>query len=136
MKFTQEGAKEFEKELLAKGYKKYIQHYKSEDFMYWKNFERKYDEDGDKTEGYSVGFAFYDFSKYPQFKEPENVSVSLEFMLGTNLGVDRLDVTVTEDNLTVEKFEKFSAELYKFLTKSIENGIFKRTDRGSQGIIS
>lgn len=113
MKFTKEQGEEFEKKLLEKGYRKFIQHYHNEDYMYWKSFDRN----EDKRTGYSVGFAFYDWSKYPQFTEPENVSVSLNMLIGNNKKVGRLDISITDDTVTDEQFESFCKEFYQFFNK-------------------
>lgn len=121
MRFTKEEAENFEKILIKRGYRKFIQHYKHEDYLYWKSFERKVDEEGEKTEGYSVGFAFYDWSKYPQHTDRKCISVALEFVLGQELGVDRLDISVSDDKMTMEEFEDFSKKFYDFyLTLNIK----------------
>lgn len=114
MKFTQETVKEFEKILVSLGYVKYIQGYNNGDYCYWRQFEKQYDSDGDKYGGYLVGFNFYDFSKYPQFTEQENISVAPGFLLGTNLGVDRLDITITDEIITIKQFENFCKKFYDF----------------------
>jgi hypothetical protein len=110
MKFTKEQSQEFEIFLQERGYTKYIQSYKSEDYLYWKSFERIERGKG----GYSVGFAFYDFSKYPQFEGKEKISISLEFMIGVNPYIDRLDLTISDDRLSVEQFEDFCKKFYEF----------------------
>lgn len=117
MRLSKNGVQEFEDYLIARGYTKYVQHYKSEDYLYWKGFDRVYTDDGHKHGGYSVGFAFYDFSKYPQFTEEECVSISNEFMLGTDMGFDRLDICITHD-LTVEEFEEFCESFFDFFINS------------------
>ena len=123
MKFTQETVKEFAENLLSLGYVKYIQGHKSGDYCYWKQFEKKVDEDGDKYGGYLVGFNFYDFSKYPQFTELENISCAPTFLLGRELGVDRLDIDITDDSITVEQFEQFCKKFYDFyLLNKFDNG--------------
>jgi hypothetical protein len=114
MRFTKKQGEKFEKKLLSLGYKKYIQHYKHEDYLYWKSFEREIDEDGDKSKGYSVGFAFYDWSKYPQHQNNKTISVSLEFLLGHNLGVSRMDICVSDDDWNLEKFEGFCKDFYEY----------------------
>lgn len=113
MKFTMKESKKFEELLVSQGYQRYVQHYKHEDFLYWKSFEREVDEEGNKSKGYSVGFAFYDWSKYTQFQEKENVSVSLEFMMGHDLGVSRMDICVTDDEWDKDKFEAFCKDFYE-----------------------
>ena len=121
MRFTNDTVKAFEDSLINRGYKKYKQNYRREDYMYWKSFER----DEDNRKGYSVGFAFYDWNKYPQYSEFETYSVALHFLLGNDLGIDRLDVDITDDKMTVEEFEEFCAELYKFY---LTTEISKHTD--------
>jgi hypothetical protein len=110
MRTNKNGAQELETFLLERGYRKYKQNFRSEDYMYWKGFER--DEDGNSS--YSIGFAFYDWSKYPQFTEENTMSVSLHFLLGNDQGVDRLDIDITDDDMTVEGLELFGAEFYRF----------------------
>lgn len=116
MKFIKEQSEEFEQFLKERGYNKYVQHFKSEDYLYWKSFERIERGKG----GYSVGFAFYDFSKYPQFDGTHPISISMEFMLGTENGIDRMDLTVSDDCVTVEEFEEFCKKFYDFYKR---NGI-------------
>jgi hypothetical protein len=110
MKYTKEKSQEFESYLKEKGYFKYVQNYKNEDYLYWKSFDKG---------GYSVGFAFYDFSKYPQFKEKYPISISLEFMLGVNPDIDRLDISISDDRISVEEFEKFCSKFYDFYNLGI-----------------
>ena len=110
MKFNKEKAEEFESFLKERGYDKYVQHFKSEDYLYWKSFERIERGKG----GYSVGFAFYDFAKYPQFKEENTMSISFEFMLGVNPNIDRMDLTISDNKITVEEFEEFCRKFYEF----------------------
>lgn len=110
MKFNKEKSEEFEQLLKDRGYTKYVQNYKSEDYLYWRSFERIERGKG----GYSVGFAFFDFSKYPQFKDTNPISISYEFMLGVNPEIDRLDLTVSDDRITVEGFEEFCKKFYEF----------------------
>lgn len=119
MRLTKEQGEEFEKKLIAKGYRKYIQHYKREDYLYWKSFEKN----EDKESGYSVGFAFYDYSKYPQHTDPINLGISLVMILGNNEKVGRLDIEITDDSVTDEQFEGFCNEFYQFFInqKSIGN---------------
>jgi hypothetical protein len=118
MNLNKSGAQELENKLIEKGYTKYIQHYKNEDYMYWKSFDRIYTDDGEKYGGYSVGYSFYDWSKYPQFTEPETCSIGKEFMLGTDIGFDRLDISITDRDMTIEEFEEFCANFYEFFINS------------------
>ena len=117
MRFTKEQSEAFEEMLKERGYTKYVQHFKKEDYLYWKSFERKERGKG----GYSVGFAFYDFSKYPQCPQDEPISVSFEFMLGNNPDIDRMDLTITDDRMDVEKFEDFCKNFYEFYKNNQKN---------------
>lgn len=110
MNFTKETLKIFEQKLLDKGYIKYKQNYRREDYMYWKGFSKN----KNKGKSYSIGFAIYDWSKYPQFKEKENISVSFHFLLGNNHNLDRLDIDIMDDKMTIEEVELFGEEFYKF----------------------
>jgi hypothetical protein len=110
MRLNKNGAQELEKFLLERGYRRYKQNFRREDYMYWKGFER--DDNGNSS--YSIGFAFYDWSKYPQFTEENIMSVGLHFLLGNDQGVDRLDIDITDDDMTVEGLEIFGEEFYRF----------------------
>jgi len=114
MKYTQESIKEFEDNLSLLGYKKYKENYQSGDYIYWKSFDRQINEDGEKLGGYMVGFNVYDFSKFTQFTDVCNISVSPVFLLGRELGVDRLDIQITDELISVEQFEQFSKKFYDF----------------------
>ena len=110
MRFTKKQFEQFEIELVNLGYRKYKQDVKNEDFAYWKSFER----DENRQNGYSVGLFFYDLSKYHQFTQKENISCSLEFMLGNNEKVDRLDITISDDKITLKQFEAFCKKFFEF----------------------
>lgn len=110
MRFDKEKSAEFKDYLKSLGYVKYVQNFKREDYLYWKSFERTERGIG----GYSVGFAFYDFSKYPQCKDEFPISISYEFMLGNNSDVDRLDLTISDNRISAEQFEKFCKNFYEF----------------------
>lgn len=120
MKFNKQECEQFETCLKEKGYTKYVQHFKNEDYLYWKSFERIERGKG----GYSVGVSFYDFSKYPQFKEQKPISIQFQFMLGLNDDVDRMDLTISDDRFSVTDFENFCKKFYDFYKQNkIENEI-------------
>ena len=110
MRFNTEQCVAFEKILKERGYTKYVQHFKNEDYLYWKSFERIERGKG----GYSVGFAFYDFSKYPQCPYETTIAISFEYMLGVNPNIDRMDLTISDDRMTIEKFESLCKNFYDF----------------------
>jgi hypothetical protein len=125
MQFTEANALAFEKKLIDSGYVKYFQNFHNSDFCLWKTFEKEFDEDGDSFGGYMVGFAFYDFSKYPQCNNPAPISVNYHFLMGNDPNVSRLDMTVSDDKMTVKQFEKFSRDFYKMWKKRNENILMK-----------
>lgn len=110
MRLTKEEGEHLETKLLGLGYRRYSQSYRSEDYMYWKGF----DKDEEREKGYSIGFAFYDWSKYPQYTDIKNISVSLHFLLGNDQGLSRLDIDITDDDMTVEEMEEFGKKFYEF----------------------
>ncbi len=110
MRLAKENLEQFESLLKERGYIKYIQHYNNEDYLYWKSFERTKLGEG----GYSVGFAFYDFSKYPQCKDKNPIGVDLKFMLGGGQGIGRLDLSISDDKISVDVFEYFCKKFYEF----------------------
>jgi len=120
MRFNKEELEKFELELIEKGYKKYFSKYKNEDYCYWKSFGITYDEDNDKIIQYQIGLLVYDFSKYsnlPEFQEP--FSVSYEFILGRNDKIDRVDLSISDIKLTIEKFEEISLNFYNKVCKQL-----------------
>ena len=98
-----------EKALRAIGYTKYIQHYKTEDFMYWKTFN---DEDGKKM--YMVGIGFYDFRKYEQL-DPQAYRIGTLFECMIIDTDDRIDMTVSKD-MSLAEFESMARTFYKTMS--------------------
>ncbi len=119
MKLTAPDSILFEKQLIELGYKKYSQNFKKGNYTYWKSFEREVDKYGDKFGGYQLGFTFYDFSKFAEhFSDSTPIHINYNFVLGSSYGVDRLDLSITDDSMSIDKFEKFSQEFYHFWKKS------------------
>lgn len=117
MKFNQEQLEKFEIELIEKGYRKYHGHYKNEDYAYWKSFDVKWDEDGDRKVGYQIALMIYDFGKYPQNISEFPINISFEFLLGNSEKFSRVDLSISDENLTVEKFEEICEEFYNTICK-------------------
>jgi hypothetical protein len=90
--------------LIKRGYRKFDQKLKGEDFTYWKTFYRG------RKHIYQVGVRFYDFRKHQRdFNIPESISVSFDCMILGN--DDRIDMTVSKD-ITIAEFEKMSKAFY------------------------
>lgn len=102
----------FEKKLMELGYKKYFQSFNKSDFCYWKKFEKSYDEYDDESAGYQIGVAFYDFSKFPQHTEKNSMHITFHLLMGNGAKVGRLDITISDDKMSLADFEEFSADFY------------------------
>lgn len=118
MKLTVTDSLLFENQLIELGYRKYCQNFKNSDYTFWKSLEKQTDEDGDKFGGYQIGFSFYDFTKFHQYIDDTPIHINYTFLLGQDVGVDRLEFTITDDSMSIEKFEQFCNEFYHFWSKS------------------
>ena len=98
-----EWEQKFESGYLNRGYKRYNnQRYKNEDFAYWKTF---YEGEG-KT--YQIGILVYNFTKY---RHDAGIGASFECLL---LETDnRIDLSVSDKNLDINKFERMAAIFYE-----------------------
>jgi hypothetical protein len=101
--------KTVENALIELGYRRYVQHYKSEDFMYWKTFY-----DGE-DKAYMVGLAFYDFRQYVDSNpHADRISVQFECML---IDIDsRIDLTVSKD-ISLAEFESMAKSFYEAMSQ-------------------
>lgn len=95
-------------DLYSKGYRKYKQNYKNEDFCYWKTFNNKQ---------YQVGLLLYDFRKYMD-RDPigcNRIGIQYQCMI---LEFDnRMDLSVSDDKISLEKFEEISKDFYICMKK-------------------
>lgn len=119
MKFNKETIQQFELELKEKGYKKSTFPYKSEDYGYWKSFGISYDEDNDRVIQYQIGILIYDFGKYPQNTSEFPISNQFEFLLGSNNKIGRVDLTVSDENISVTHFEEICDNFYNKICKDL-----------------
>lgn len=104
-----------ETNLLEKGYRKLKGHFKTEDYAWWKSFEVTQDGNGIEKTGYQIAFLVYDFSKYEKFEGKLPIGVQCEFLLGNNNIIDRVDLSVSDNEITIEKFEELSAKFYEII---------------------
>jgi hypothetical protein len=121
MRFNKENVSEFISELEKRSYKRYSGSLKNEDYGYWKSFGIKKDEFGDATFNYQIAFLFYDFSKYPSYVG-EPIGVQCDFVMNGTDEISRLDLSLSEDKMTVDVFEELCKDFYenlcvKFLNK-------------------
>jgi hypothetical protein len=113
MKFTKEEIEEFESTLGDLGYRKMKGHYRNEDYAWWKSFDITYDSYGDKKVGYQIALLVFDFSKYPNFTD-SYIGVQFEMITSENK-VSRVDLSLSDDNMTVTEFEDFCADMYSHI---------------------
>ena len=92
-----------ENTLKDKGYRKYNQSHKKEDFAYWKTIRNK---KGQKI--YQIGILFYDFRKYA---DNERIGLLFECML---IGGDRIDLSVSKD-ISIDTFENMCKKFYSYM---------------------
>lgn len=117
MQLTETNALVFEKKLLQSGYKKQFQNFENSDFCFWKTFAEQTDDFDDKHGGYSIGFAFYDFTKFHPNTSPTPIHVDFHFVVEKNEKIKRMTMNVSDDKMTLEKFEKFCHDFYKVWQK-------------------
>jgi hypothetical protein len=121
MKLTKEEAKTFYVTLETMGYRRFSgSPFKKDDFSYCKSFDVTKDKHEENVIGYQIGLYVFDHSKFPQYTEKECIGIQFEFMLGNDKWVDRLDLSISDDNITVEKFEAFCDKFYKTMCNSKE----------------
>lgn len=113
MRLTKQQAADMEALLTERGYRRYTGHYKSEDYGYWKSFERTLDADGEYHGGYQLAVLFYDFSKYPDCRDEAPVGMQYEILVNGQDTIDRLDVSISDETFPVESAEAFAAMFYK-----------------------
>lgn len=102
--------------LINRGYRKLRGGYKNEDYAFWKSFGVRLHPDGEKDMDYQVAFLVYDWTKYPNHNN--DIGIALEFMVGNkdDLGLpDRIDVSISDNNVTVEQFEQLCENFFNFL---------------------
>jgi hypothetical protein len=113
MRLTKEQADVLGETLRARGYKRYSGHYKSEDYGYWKSFERTLDADGEYYGGYQLAILFYDFSKYPDCRDEAPVGTQYEIITNSQEVIDRLDVSICDHAFGIEEAEAFAHTFYQ-----------------------
>jgi len=90
--------------LKEKGFKKYNQNHKREDFAYWKQYDEKY----------QIGLLIYDWRKCPQHNFYKRVSIAFECM---PLGIDgRCDLCVSKD-IELHEFEMMADSFYNAMAE-------------------
>ena len=113
----------FEKQLLNRGFKKYIQHWHKEDYIIGKSFHKgdnRWDED---RAGYQVILSIYDNTIHPEYYDrmPKELRdhVGLEIHIDVSRTIDeRMDfATNWEENTSIEEVERLAESFYKWVCK-------------------
>lgn len=101
--------KSLENDLKQRGYRRFVQNFKSEDFAYWKTF---YSND---SKIYQVGLLFYDFRKFQDrlMYGYNPISITYNCLL---IGDHRVELTVSKQTITIEEFEQMAKGFYIALT--------------------
>lgn len=106
-----EWLRETEDSLGIRGYRKYKQNLKNEDFAYWKSFY-----DSEDTKIYQVGLFFYDFRKFNHIDQMSNERIGIQFICMLSDSDGRIDLSVSKD-LTLDDFESMSLGFYNSMSK-------------------
>lgn len=104
---TDEWLSQMELKLKERGYHRYVQNYKREDFAYWKTFKNG------ENNIYQIGILFYDWRKYDVI-DSGRIGILYECML---CGDGRVDMTVSKDDIDLIEFEKMSKTFYETMSK-------------------
>lgn len=98
---------QMELKLKERGYHRYVQNYKREDFAYWKTFKKG------ENKIYQVGILFFDWRRYDVI-DSGRIGILYECML---CGDGRVDMTVSKDGIDLIEFEKMSKTFYEAMSK-------------------
>lgn len=104
--------KTFISELEKNGYKKWNipKSIQNEDFYFYKSFAK----DDNGISGYQVLFLVWDIRKYPG-NGGHDFGVSPNIITESGKG-SRIDLTITDENISLKSIEKFAADFYfKFI---------------------
>ena len=117
---TAEQLKKIEAELQKRGYKKWTTALtSSEDWAWFKSFDKEKDEDGYVVNGYQIAFRVWDFQKYKDRNAPD---YGFDFWTSA-LGADsRLDFTSNwEPICDIYTFECMAKEFHQLTKKYLRD---------------
>ena len=113
---TKAEAKDLAEHLYEKGYRRFFQNWKNEDYSYHKGFAHTGEGD-DRKAGYQCAVLFYDKDKWKHLDPSAAGTVGIQFEALFNIpGTDRFDVSIYCEGYTIEQFETEMEELYRFLS--------------------
>lgn len=110
-----------EKQLIERGYHKYVQHWKKEDYMLGKSFHREDNRWDEYRAGSQLLLSVYDYTLHPEFydripKEHRD-HVGIEIHVDVSRVIDeRMELTTTwDDNMTIEDVECMADSFYRWV---------------------
>ena len=110
--FTKLQFEKFESKLKKKGYIRYNESVHNEDYYWFKRIIRN--EETNRTTC-SLAIAVYDFSKYPQFREPTPMHIEFRAHISRNSD-ERIETLIMSDKLaTIEAHEALALSIYTLI---------------------
>lgn len=112
-----------EKQLLERGYKKYVQHWHHEDYMLGKSFHRQDNRWDEGRAGFQLLLSIYDYTLHPEFSDrtskEQRDRVGIEIHVDVSRIIDeRMEFTTNwDDNISIEEVERLAESFYQFVCK-------------------
>ena len=115
---TIEDFKKLETALKDAGYKRYNSPITTNDFYYCKGFEYYVDDCGETHPAYQVLFLVWDFTKYNQVPEHDNIGVEVRIMPNFD---NRNDLVLSRENYDIKEIERIAEDFYAFAVTYLRN---------------
>ena len=112
-----------EKQLIERGYKKYVQHWHHEDYMLGKSFHREDNQWDEGRAGCQLLLCIYDYTLHPEFfdrtSKEQRDHVGIEIHVDVSRIMDeRMDFTTNwDDNTSIEESERLAESFYQWVCK-------------------
>lgn len=112
-----------EKQLLDRGYKKYNQHWRREDYVIGKSFHKDDNQWDEERAGYQVLLSIYDNTLHPEYcdriPKEQRDNVGIEIHTDVSRIIDEiLEFTTSwNDETTIEEVERLAESFYQWVCK-------------------
>lgn len=112
-----------EKQLLERGYKKYTQHWRHEDYVLGTSFHREDNRLDEDRAGCQLLLCIYDYTLHPEWDDriPEwqRKHVGIEIHVDVSRVIDeRMEFTTNwDDNTSIEEVERLAESFYQWVCK-------------------
>ena len=117
----QEQFKKLEAKLIKRGYRKYIQKWHHEDYIYGKGFHKEDNQWDDDRTAYQILFSVYDYSNYPELTEEQRKRIGVEIHIDVSRTIDErieLFLPFEIDDATIGEIEKKAESFYKWVCRT------------------